>query len=133
MQSIFKPHNQIRKIQNFYKELSWLFDLVWLSVYENIIITSDFSRAIEIIILINLFINITKIRSLLKLGTTIFLNIAKTFATKPSKKLDIDEINLLTSRFDVHAVIKKVNVCYPKLVSDTFKFTLVSMQDVKKK
>lgn len=39
---------------------------------------------------------------------------------------------LLASQFKDHASIKKIKLNYPEIIPDTFNFTLVSPEDVKK-
>ena len=55
-----------------------------------------------------------------------FVNITKTL------KYNTNDIDILTSQFRDHASIKKIELSYPEIVPDTFKFTLVSSEDVKK-
>ena len=43
-----------------------------------------------------------------------------------------NDIDILTSQFKDHASIKRIELSYPEIVPDTFKFTLVSSEDVKK-
>ena len=61
-----------------------------------------------------------------------FVNITKTLRLKRSKKYNTNDIDILTSQFKDHASIKKIELSYPEIVPDTFKFTLVSSEDVKK-
>ena len=61
-----------------------------------------------------------------------FVNITKTLGLKRSKKYNTNDIDILTSQFKDHASIKKIELSYPEIVPDTFKFTLVSSKDVKK-
>ena len=60
-----------------------------------------------------------------------FVNITKTLRLKRSKKYDTNYIDILTSQFKDRASIKKIKLSYPEIVSDTFKFTLVSSEDLK--
>ena len=50
---------------------------------------------------------------------------------KWSKIYDTNDIDILTSQFKDHASIKKIKPSYPEIVPDAFKFTLVSLEDVK--
>ena len=59
------------------------------------------------------------------------INITKTLRLKVSKTYDTADVDFLTSQFDDHASIKKTKVCYPEIIPDIFKFTLVSMEDAK--
>ena len=61
-----------------------------------------------------------------------FVNITKTLRLKRSKKYNTNDIDILTSQFKDHASIKKIKLSYPEIISDTFNFTLVSPEDVKK-
>ena len=61
------------------------------------------------------------------------VNITKTLRLKLSKNYDTNGIDILTSQFKDHANIKKIKLSYPEIVPDTFNFTLVSPEDVKKK
>ena len=61
-----------------------------------------------------------------------FVNITKTLHLKWSKKCNTNDIDILTSQFKDHASIKKIELSYPEIVPNTFKFTLVSSEDVKK-
>ena len=61
-----------------------------------------------------------------------FVNITKTLRLKRSKKYNTNDIDILISQFKDHASIKKIELSYPEIVPDTFKFTLVSSEDVKK-
>ena len=61
-----------------------------------------------------------------------FVNIIKTLRLKRSKKYDTNYIDILTSQFKDHASIKKIKLSYPEIIPDTFNFTLVSPEDVKK-
>ena len=60
------------------------------------------------------------------------VNITKTLRLKLSKNYDTNGIDILTSQFKDHANIKKIKLSYPEIVPDTFNFTLVSPEDVKK-
>ena len=51
---------------------------------------------------------------------------------KRSKNYDTNDIDILTSQFKDHASIKKIELSYLEKVPDTFNFTLVSLEDVKK-
>ena len=61
-----------------------------------------------------------------------FVNITKTLHLKRSKKYNTNDIDILTSQFKDHASIKKIEISYPGIVPNTFKFTFVSSEDVKK-
>ena len=61
-----------------------------------------------------------------------FVNITKTLHLKWSKKCNTNDIDILTSQFKDYASIKKIELNYPEIVPNTFKFTLVSSEDVKK-
>ena len=61
-----------------------------------------------------------------------FVNITKTLRLKRSKKYNTNDIDILTSQFKDHASIKKIELSYLEIVPDTFKFTLVSSEEVKK-
>ena len=58
-----------------------------------------------------------------------FVNITKTLRLKRPKKYNTNDINILTSQCKDHASIKKIELSYPEIVPDTFKFT---SEDVKK-
>ena len=61
-----------------------------------------------------------------------FVNITKTLNLKLPKKCDTNDTDILTSQFKDHANIKKIKLSYPEIVPDTFNFTLVSLEEVKK-
>ena len=61
-----------------------------------------------------------------------FVNITKILRLKRSKKYNTNDIDILTSQFKDLASIKKIELSDPEIVPDTFKFTLVSSEDVKK-
>ena len=55
-----------------------------------------------------------------------FINKTKTLYLKTFKTYNTNDIDLLTSQFNNHGSIRKIKVCYPEIISDTFQFTLVS-------
>ena len=61
-----------------------------------------------------------------------FVNITKTLRLKRSKKYETNDIDILTSQFKGYVSIKKIKLSYPEIVPDTFNFTFVSPEDVKK-
>ena len=61
-----------------------------------------------------------------------FVNITKTLNLKLPKKCDTNDTDFLTSQFKDHANIKKIKLSYPEISPDTFNFTLVSLEEVKK-
>ena len=61
-----------------------------------------------------------------------FVNRTKTLRLKRSKKYRTNDIGILTSQFKDHASIKKIKLSYAEIIPDTFSFTLVSPEDVKK-
>ena len=61
------------------------------------------------------------------------MNITKTLRLKRSKKYETNDIDILTSQFKGYVSIKKIKLSYPEIVPDTFNFTFVSPEDVKKR
>ena len=68
-----------------------------------------------------------------------FVKITKTLRLQRSKKYRTNDIGILTSQFKDHASIKKIKssikkikLSYPEIIADTFNFTLVSPEDVKR-
>ena len=61
-----------------------------------------------------------------------FVNITKTLCLKRLRKYDTNDIDILTSQLKYHASIQKIKLNYAEIVPDTFKFPLVSPEDVKK-
>ena len=75
---------------------------------------------------------IHKNKEIAKAMNKYFVNVTKTLRLKRSKAYYTNDIDILTSQFKDHTSIKKIKLSYPETVPDTFNFTLVSSEDVKK-
>ena len=75
---------------------------------------------------------IHKYKEIAEIMNKYLVNITKTLRLKRSKNYDTNGIDILTSQFKDHANIKKIKLSHPEIVPDTFNFTLVSPEDVKK-
>ena len=61
-----------------------------------------------------------------------FINITKTWSLKPYKCYNNMTITEIISTFDNHISIKKVKECFPDASNNSFEFTEVSQDEVKK-
>ena len=75
---------------------------------------------------------INKDNEIAKTMNKYFVNITKTLCLKRLRKYDTNDIDILTSQLKYHASIQKIKLSYAEIVPDTFKFPLVSPEDVKK-
>ena len=71
-------------------------------------------------------------KDIAKIMNNFFINVTKNLNLKSYKDLSLTDINEITSNFDNHISMKKINEYFPNIVSGDFNFQEISRENVKK-